>query len=99
MRTLIASLFALCLIPLAPAAPDAELTALLADNATTSEKIVTYADQKAAALVAAQAELAQVRQQLATEQAARVKAEADRAAALRAVADAKAQIQEVVAKL
>lgn len=88
------------------AAPDAELKALLAENNTSSQKIVDYADAKAAELVAAQAEIATLKQQFAAEQAARVQAEAERDAALverdaarQAVAQAKATIEAVVAKL
>lgn len=96
MRTLLASLVLLSAIGFQPsslAAPDAELTQLLAANAVTSEKIVDYADQKAAALVAAQAEAAQLRQQLAAAQAQVATLTAERDAARKAVADAKATVQ------
>lgn len=118
MRTLIASLLLLSAFGLQPsvflhAAPDAQLTAIIEENRGTSSKLITYADQKAAALAAAQAEAAQLRSQLSAvsaqlsaEQAARAKAQGDLNAAIaerdtarRAVADAKAQIEATLAKL
>jgi septal ring factor EnvC (AmiA/AmiB activator) len=70
MRALILLSSVLCLLSsVTLAAPDAQLTAIIEENRGTSSKLITYADQKAAALVAAQAEIAALKQQLAAAQA------------------------------
>jgi cell division septum initiation protein DivIVA len=107
MRALILLSSVLCLLSsVTLAAPDAQLTAIIEENRGTSSKLITYADQKAAALVAAQAELAQLKQQLTAAQAQIQQAQAATAAAIaerdtarRAVADAKATLQAAAAKL